>query len=181
MKVLSEFFPIFLFFIVYKTAGIYWATGTAMLVSLIQFIHFWLKNKRIDTMQLVTLLCIGLLGGATLTFHNELFIKWKPTAINWAFSVLFLFSQFIGKKPLIQRLMESNVSLPLSVWRRLNMSWIIFFAFTGGLNLYVAYHFPTDIWVNFKLFGLLGLTLVFVLIQSLYLMKHMKVTTRESS
>lgn len=177
MKLLTEFLPIFLFFIVYKFAGIYWATGAAIIVSSAQFVTFWLKHKRVDSMQLITLLCIVLLGGATLTLHNELFIKWKPTAINWAFALAFLISHYFGKKPLVQRIMESNLQLPQAIWQRLNMSWVIFFTLTGAANIYVAYHFSTDIWVNFKLFGLLGLTLVFVLIQSLYLVKHVKTTS----
>lgn len=173
MKVFVEFLPILLFFLAYKFAGIYWATGVAIIASLGQFLFHWLRHKQVDTMQVVTLICVVLLGGATLSFHNELFIKWKPTAINWAFGLVFLASR-LSKKTLVQRLMETNVSLPKTIWQRLNWSWILFFLFSGTINLYVAYHFPTDVWVNFKLFGLLGLTLLFVLAQSLYLMKHMK-------
>ena len=174
MKLLSEFFPIILFFIVYKFYGIYWATGIAIIFSLIQTLYLRIKNKQWDKLQLVTLLLIVFLGGATLLSHNELFIKWKPTAINWCFALIFLGSQFLGQKPLIQRLMEKNINLPLLVWQRLNLSWIAFFGLTGAINLYVAYNFSTNIWVNFKLFGILGLTIVFVIIQAIYLTKHLK-------
>ncbi|MBI5447550.1 MAG: septation protein A [Gammaproteobacteria bacterium] len=177
MKVLFEFLPILLFFLVYKIAGIYWATSTAIVASLCQFALHWFKRKQIDTLQLITVLCIVLLGGATLSLHNELFIKWKPTAINWTFGLVFLASSVFGKKTLAQRLMESNVKLPHPIWHRLNLSWVLFFVFTGAANLYVVYHFSTEVWVNFKLFGLLGLTLLFVLAQSLYLMKHLKAST----
>lgn len=176
MKLLTEFFPIFLFFLVYKLAGIYWATGSAILVSAIQFAFHWFKYRKIDTLQLVTFLSILVLGGATLSLHNELFIKWKPTAINWIFALFFFGSQFVGKKPIIQRLMEKNIQLPTPIWTRLNTSWCLFFIFTGIANLYVAYHYPTETWVHFKLFGLLGLTILFVILQSLYLAKHMKPT-----
>lgn len=172
MKILLEFLPIVLFFIVYKFAGIYWATAIAVVASVIQFLVQWFKHKKTDTLQLITLICILILGGATLLFHNELFIKWKPTAINWAFGFAFLLSQFIGEKPLIQRLMEHNIELPERIWKRLNFGWVSFFIITGAINLAVAYYFPTNIWVNFKLFGLLGMTLIFILIQSVYLGKY---------
>lgn len=176
MKLLTEFLPIFLFFIVYKFAGIYWATGAAIVASMGQFTVNWVKHKKADAMQIITLICIVLLGGATLTLHNELFIKWKPTAINWAFALAFLLSHFVGQKPLVQRIMEGNIQLSKMIWQRLNLSWVLFFGLTGAINIYVAYHFPTDVWVNFKLFGLMGLTLVFVLAQSLYLVRHVKTT-----
>ncbi|OGT16559.1 MAG: septation protein A [Gammaproteobacteria bacterium RIFCSPLOWO2_02_FULL_38_11] len=181
MTLFYEFLPILLFFIAYKFAGIYCATGVAILSSLGQFTIHWFKHKKVDTLQLITLGCIVLFGGATLSFHNELFIKWKPTAINWIFALVFLFTHYFGKKPLVQYFMEKNIQLPLSLWKRLNLSWAFFFIFVGGLNLFVAYQFSTDIWVNFKLFGLMGLTLVFAILQSVFLAKHLHAIKKETS
>ncbi|GAB4391218.1 MAG: septation protein A [Gammaproteobacteria bacterium] len=181
MKLLFDFLPIVLFFITFKLYGIYIATSTAIIISVLQVGIFWLKNRRFENMHLITLAIITLLGGATLFFHNELFIKWKPTTINWILALAFLSSQYIGSKPLIQRLMDSNVNLPTTIWLRINTSWVIFFLLMGTANLYVAYNFDTNTWVNFKLFGVLGLTLVFVVIQAIYLTRHMSESSYPSS
>jgi intracellular septation protein len=173
MKILTDFFPIILFFAAYKFYGIYTATAVAMGASALQVAFYWLKYRRIETMNLITFLLIGVLGSATLFFHNEWFIKWKPTAINWAFGIAFLVSQFIGSKPLTQRMLESNITLPKSIWLRLNLSWVLFFVLTGIANLYVAYYFDTDTWVNFKLFGLMGITIVFIIVQAIYMTQYL--------
>lgn len=174
MKFLFDFFPIVLFFIAYKFYGIYTATSVAMVASIAQVSAFWLKQRRFESMHIVTLITILFLGGATLLFHNELFIKWKPTAINWTFALILLGSQFIGQKNIIQKLLEKNVTLPHKIWNRLNISWVIFLTLMGVINLYVAYSFNTDIWVNFKLFGVLGLTILFTIIQAVYLSRHVE-------
>lgn len=174
MKLLFDFLPILLFFITYKIKGIYFATAVAIIIACLQVAYSWFKFKRIEKMHLVTLLLIVVLGGATLLLHNELFIKWKPTIINWLFSLSFLGSQIIGSKPLIQRMLANNVNLPNKIWKRLNLSWASFFFIMGVTNLYVVYHYSTDAWVNFKLFGILGLTVIFVLIQAVYLAKHIE-------
>lgn len=182
MQLLSDFLPILLFFIAFKLYGLYAATAVAIVASLLQVSMAWFKTRRLQVMPLVTLLIISLLGGATFWFHNEMFIKWKPTAINWVFGLLFLGSQFIGQKTLLQRLMEQNVSLPNAVWLRLNFSWVIFFLSMGAINLLVAYHFDTNTWVNFKLFGLVGMTILFVVIQAFYLTHHLsKVPVKHDS
>lgn len=172
MKLLFDFFPILVFFICYKLFGIYAATAVAMVASLLQVILYRLKQQRYEKMHLISLGLIVVLGGATLFFHNPWFIKWKPTGIYWLTALVFLGSAFIGQKPLIQKMMEGNISLPAKIWRRLNWAWMIFFIVMGALNLYVAYSFSTDIWVNFKLFGGAGLTLVFVFLQAMYLTRH---------
>lgn len=169
MKLLFDFFPIILFFIAYKIAGIYIATAVAISVSFIQLIGFRLVQKKWDRMQLTTFALIAVLGGATLFLHDDLFIKWKPTVVNWLFALIFFLSPFFGGKPLLQRLMEKNIQVPWPVWRCLNISWIVFFTLMGALNLYIVYHFSTEVWVNFKLFGMLGLTLAFVVGQAFYL------------
>lgn len=172
MKLLFDFFPILLFFIAFKLFGIFIATAIAMIASLLQVSIYWFKHRRFELMQIITLVCVILLGGATLLLHNELFIKWKPTAIYWVFALLFLTTQFIGNKTLVQRLMEEKIELPHATWQKLNISWFVFFILMGIANIFVAYHYSTNIWVNFKLFGSLGLTICFVLVQSLYIAKH---------
>ena len=172
MKLLFDFFPIVLFFICYKLFSIYTATAVAMVASVVQVIFYRLKYQRYEKMHLISLGIIVVLGGATLFFHNPWFIKWKPTGIYWLSSLLFIGSNYIGKKPLIQKMMDGNISLPTKIWRRLNLAWGVFFIVMGTLNLYVAYNFSTDFWVNFKLFGGAGFTLLFIFIQAIYLARH---------
>ncbi len=174
MKFLFDFFPILLFFIAYKLYGIYAATAVAIAASFVQVGTFWLKHRRFENMHLVTLALIAVLGGATLWLQDEAFIKWKPTVVNWLFGAVFLGSQFIGKKPLAERMMGSAVTLPDGIWRRLNLAWTLFFVAMGFANLYVMYNFDTDTWVNFKLFGMMGLTLAFVIGQAFYLARYIK-------
>jgi intracellular septation protein len=174
MKLLFDFFPIFLFFIAYKFFDIYVATAVAMIASAAQVAWTWHRHRQVETLNLVTLGLIIVLGGATLLFKDETFIKWKPTVVNWLFALAFLASQYIGPKPILQRMMANNISLPNAIWARLNWSWIIFFLAIGAVNLYVAFHFDTDTWVNFKLFGMMGLTVVFVICQAFYLSRHVK-------
>ncbi len=177
MKLLFDFFPVLLFFITFKMhedpqRGILVATAVIIAATLVQVGVTWFRNRRVEKMHLVTLVLVVVFGGATLMLKDEIFIKWKPTVVNWLFAVAFLASEFVGSKNLVRRMMESSVQLPDFVWRRLNMSWVTFFTFMGVLNLYVVYNFDTDTWVDFKLFGLLGLTLVFVLAQGFYLARH---------
>jgi intracellular septation protein len=173
MKLLFDFFPILLFFIAFKIYGIYTATAIAMIASLSQVVFYRLKFQHYEKMHVISLIIIMVLGGATLFFHNPSFIKWKPTGIYWLSALIFISSSFIGNKPLIQKMMETNVNLTSKVWHRLNTAWSVFFIMMGTLNLYVAYNYDTDAWVNFKLFGGVGFTLIFVLIQAFYLTKHM--------
>ena len=172
MKILFDFFPILLFFICYKYYGIYTATAVAMAASLAQVLLHRIKHQRYEKLHLISLGLIFILGGATLFFHNPWFIKWKPTGIYWLSALVFAGSTFIGKKPLIEKMMEGNVSLPRKIWLRLNVAWAIYFTIMGALNIYVAYHYDTDIWVNFKLFGGAGFMLIFVFIQAMYLTRH---------
>ncbi len=172
MKFLFDFFPIALFFIAFKMGDIYLATITAIVASVIQVLWSRYKTGRFEKLPLITLVTIVILGGATLFFKNELFIKWKPTALYWVLALALFISQFIGRKPLMQRLLEQNIELPIKIWHQLNLSWALFFAAMGIANLYVVYHFDTDTWVNFKLFGTLGLTLVFIVLQGFYMAKH---------
>jgi intracellular septation protein len=172
MKLLFDFFPIIIFFVCYKFFGIYNATAVAMVASVVQVVVYRLMHQRYEKMHLISLSIIVVLGSATLFFQNPWFIKWKPTGIYWLSSLLFLGSSFIGQKPLIQKMMESNIDLPSKIWYRLNYAWMTFFGMMGGINLYVAYTYDTDFWVTFKLFGGVGFTLLFVFIQAIYLTKH---------
>ncbi|GGO82693.1 putative intracellular septation protein A [Marinobacterium nitratireducens] len=180
MKLLLDFLPVIIFFIVYKaTDNIILATAVLIPATLAQMLYTWIRTHTIEKMQLVTLALVVLLGGATVLFHDKTFIQWKPTVVNWLFALAFLGSQYIGSKPIVQRLMESNLELPDFVWRKLNIAWVIFFILMGGLNLAVAYSLSEEAWVNFKLFGMLGLTLIFILLQGLYMSRHIQSDSRE--
>jgi intracellular septation protein len=176
MKLFLDFFPIVIFFIVYKVSGNDLIMATAILIpaTMLQMAYTWLTAKRIEKMQWVTLVMVVFFGGMTVLFKDGIFIKWKPTVVNGLFALVFLASQFVGNKPVIQRLLESGVQLPQQAWRRLNMAWVIFFVLIGIINLYVAFHFSEATWVNFKLFGMLGLTLAFIVIQGFYIARFMK-------
>ncbi|MAZ77637.1 MAG: septation protein A [Legionellaceae bacterium] len=176
MQMLFEFLPIIVFFVVYKLNGIYAATLAAIIISALQVLFYWMKHKRVDRIQLGMLGLIVALGAATLILRKPIFIKWKPTVINWLFALLFFVTQYVGKQPLIEMMFQGKVQLPDPIWRRLNWLWIGFFTFVGFANIYVAYHYSTNTWVNFKLFGVLGLTVVFIVIQAFYLAKHMRET-----
>jgi intracellular septation protein len=174
MKLLASFFPIILFFIAYKTHGIYVATGVAMAAALAQTGWHWLRHRQLERMHLVTLGLLLVFGGMTLAFQDPTFIKWKPTVVNWLFALAFLLAPLFGGITLAQRSMGQSIQLPAAIWQRLSHAWMLFFFGLGGLNLYVAYSFDEQTWVNFKLFGLLGLTFVFIIAQSLYLARYMK-------
>lgn len=174
MKFLFDILPIIIFFLAYKVAGIFIATAVAIIVSIIQLAVFWFMYRRVEGMLLVSCLLVVVLGSMTLLLHNEMFIKWKPTVIYWVFALAFLGSQFIGDKPIVERMLESNIELSKAIWFKLNMSWIAFFTFVGFLNLYVVYHYSTAAWVNFKLIGIIGLTLAFLVGQGIYISRHLK-------
>ncbi|MDO6467235.1 septation protein A [Neptunomonas phycophila] len=181
MKLLLDFFPIIIFFAVYKyTDDMIIATAVLIPATILQMAYTWLKERRIEKMQLVTLILVIVFGGATVLLQDKTFIQWKPTVVNWLFGLAFLGSHFIGKKPIIERIMAANIDLPQPVWKSLSFAWIGFFFFVGALNLVVAYNFSEDIWVDFKLFGMLGLTVVFIILQSLFLSKHIKNSDQES-
>ena len=173
MKLFYDSLPIIVFFILYYVFNIFVATAGAIITSFAQISLILLQKKRPDTTQLVSFLTILILGGATLIFRNEMFIKWKPTAVYWALSLAFLGSQFIGKKSFVRHMLDQSIQLPASIWSILNASWSAFFFLMGILNLFIIYNFSTQIWVNFKLFGSLGLTLLFVVIQGLFLSPYL--------
>lgn len=174
MKFFFDLFPVILFFLAYKLADIYIATGVAIAATFAQIGWLWWRGRKIDTMLWVSLVLITVFGGMTLALHDEEFIKWKPTVLYWLFATVLLGSALFLKKNLMRTLLAGQMDLPDAAWTQLNWSWIAFFAFMGGANLFVAFNFSTDAWVNFKLFGGIGLMLAFVLVQGLLLSKYME-------
>lgn len=174
MRLLFDFFPIVLFFITYRCFGIYAATGVAMAASLTQVIAYRLKHQCYEKMHLASCVMIVVLGTATLIFHNPWFIKFKPTVVYWMMALAILVSQWYGNKTLVQRMMEKNIDLSSAIWLRLNQAWASYFFILGMVNVAVAYYFSTDVWVYFKLFGGVGLTFLFVVLQAVYLARHVQ-------
>jgi len=174
MKFLFDLFPVILFFVAYKIWGIFTATAVAIVGTFAQIAWVWFRHRKVDTMLWVGLVIVTVFGGATLLLENEMFIKWKPTVLYWLFAATLAGGALFMKKNLMKSLLAEQMSLPEAVWSRVNWSWIGFFTFMGIANLFVAYSFSTDDWVNFKLFGTMGLMLVFVVIQGLMLSKHLE-------
>lgn len=174
MKFLFDLLPVILFFVAFKFAGIYVATGIAIAATIAQVIWMWVRHRKVEPMQWVSLGIIVVFGGATILFHNDTFIKWKPTALYWLFAVTLFVAELMFDKNLIRAMMEKQMALPEKLWRSVNFSWALFFLAMGALNLVIAYQFTTDVWVNFKLFGGMGLMVVFIVVQSLWLAKYIK-------
>jgi intracellular septation protein len=174
MKLLFDLFPVILFFAAYKLADIYIATGAAIVATFAQIGWVWFKHRKVDTMLWISLGLIVVLGGMTLAFRDETFIKWKPTVLYWVFAIVLIASAMLFGKNLIRIMMSAaDIDAPDHVWGKLNLAWAVFFGFMGAANLYIAQNFPTDTWVNFKLFGTMGLMLVFILAQGFWLTRYM--------
>jgi intracellular septation protein len=173
MKLLLDFFPILLFFGAFKLWDIFVATSVAIVATLLQLGWMRYSTGRTEPMQWLSLGVIVVFGGATLVAQDETFIKWKPTVLYWAMGGALMVGQVFFRRNWLQSLMKSQMALPDHAWRVMLWSWCGFFALMGVLNLWVAYHFDTDTWVNFKLFGGMGLMLVFVLAQAMYLGRYM--------
>ncbi len=180
MKLLFDLFPVILFFVIFKVAGVFAATAAAIAATLVQVVWVKYRHGKVDTMLWVSLGIITVFGGATLLLHDETFIKWKPTILYWFFAAALLFSAGVLKKNLMRALLQEKMALPDPVWQRLNLAWSAFFALLGILNLYVAYSFSTDAWVNFKLFGATGIMLLFILAQAALLAKHVEEDHKEN-
>lgn len=174
MKLLLDFFPIVLFFVAFKIWGIYVATAVAIIATIAQIGWLRYSTGKVEPMQWLSLGIIVLFGGATILAHDETFIKWKPTVLYWLMGGALAGGLLFFRKNLLKSLMGSQLELPESAWRTMNWSWVGFFAVMGVLNLWVAFNFDTDTWVNFKLFGGLGLMALFVVGQALYLGRYMK-------
>jgi intracellular septation protein len=171
VKFLFDLFPVVLFFVAFKIAGIYVATAVAIAATFVQVGWLKLRGRKVDPMLWASLAIIVVFGGATLFLQDETFIKWKPTVLYWLFAAV-LGGAALARRNLIRAMLSQHMQLPDPVWARLNLAWIGFFAFMGVLNLYVAYNYSTDLWVNFKLFGGMGLMLLFVFAQALVLGRY---------
>ncbi|MEO5350902.1 MAG: septation protein A [Magnetococcus sp. YQC-3] len=176
MKPLLDLWPVIVFFIVYQWYSIYVATAVLMAAVGVHSLLTWWRARQLTPMQWLTLGLVVLFGGATLILHEPRFIQWKPTLLQWLMALAFAGSHFIGEKPLIRRLLEAQVVLPPAVWTRLSLAWIGFFLFSGAVNLWVAYTYDEATWVSFKLFGLLGMTFLFVLLQGVWLARYVSDT-----
>ena len=174
MKFLFDLFPVLLFFVAFKVFDIYVATAVAIAATALQIGWLKWKRRKVDKTMWVTLVIIAVFGGATLALHDETFIKWKPTVLYWLFCAVIAGGELLFRKNVIRAALGEQLRLPDGVWTRLNWSWAAFFVFMGGANLYVAFNFPTETWVNFKLFGGMGLMLLFVLLQAVFLARHME-------
>jgi intracellular septation protein len=174
MKFLFDIFPVIVFFVAFKLQGIYVATAVAIAATCVQVGWVYFRHGRVDPMLWASLGIIVVFGGATLALHDETFIKWKPTVLYWLLGGVLLGSQLLFRKNLIRTVLQHQIELPELVWSRVNLSWIAFFVAMGAANLYVAYNFATDTWVNFKLFGGIGLMLAFVLLQAMMLSKYVE-------
>ncbi len=177
-KFLFDLFPVILFFAAFKLADIYVATIVAIIATIAQIVWLYLRRQKIEGMQWASLVLIVFFGGLTILLKDKTFIQWKPTVLYWLFAGVLFFSAQFFKKNWIESLMGKQVTLkpgsPRSIWLKLNHAWAAFFFFMGALNLYVAYTFSEDVWVNFKLFGGIGLLILFIIAQGLWLSRHME-------
>lgn len=173
MKQLLDFLPLVVFFVVYKLYDIYIASGALIAATALALVVTWFAYRKIEKMTLVTFVMVAIFGTLTLVFHNDQFIKWKVTIIYALFAIALLVSQFIMKKTLIQKMLGKELTLPETVWEKLNLSWALFFLVCGLLNIYIAFWMPQSVWVNFKVFGLTGFTLLFTLLCGIYIYRHL--------
>ncbi|MGD8421900.1 MAG: inner membrane-spanning protein YciB [Gammaproteobacteria bacterium] len=169
MQLLLDYIPIIAFILAYFYKDIFFATAVLMAVMPVVLLLQWLITRKLNKIYGASTALVLVLGGFTLAFRNPTFLYWKPTVLNWAIAVVFLGSQWIGNKTVVERMLGNAAQLADSQWTRLNQIWVSFFVFVGATNLFVAYHFSEAFWVKFKLFGMLGITLVFVIIQSIWL------------
>lgn len=174
MQLLFDFFPVIAFFVAYQvTHNIFVSTAVIIVAVLVQAAIQWTRHRKISPMSLISGALVLVFGGLTLIIHDKSFIQWKVTVVNWLFAAGFLASQFIGERTVIERIMGENLQLEQALWRRLNWAWIGFFVLLGAVNLYVAHNFTENAWVNFKLYGMFGLTFVFALLQGFWLASKM--------
>ncbi|WP_158784938.1 septation protein A [Pantoea sp. BAV 3049] len=173
MKQLLDFLPLVVFFIFYKLYDIFVASGALIVATALALVASWIMFRKVEKMTIFTFVLVAVFGTLTLVFHNDEFIKWKVTVIYSLFGLALLFSQFWMKQPLIQTMLGKELKLPEFAWRKLNVAWALFFFACGIANIYVAFWLSQEFWVNFKVFGLTGLTLLFTLISGLYIYRLM--------
>jgi intracellular septation protein len=180
MQLLIDFLPIIVFFAVYRLYGIYAATAAIIVAMAAQIAYQWLRHRTVNKMLLISGILVGLLGGVTLALRDPLFIQWKPTIVNWLFAVAFLGSQWIGDKTITERILGHAAVLDRRTWRQLNWMWVANFLVLGAANIYVVYNFDEATWVNFKLFGMLGLSLLTAVGQAIWISKRASAPTEEA-
>jgi intracellular septation protein len=159
MHFLADYFPLLLFFVAFKLWGIYTATAVAIVASVVQIAYFRVRRGKVAPVHWVSLAIIAVFGGATLLLHDETFIKWKPTVLYWLFALVLAGGRLIFRRNLISALL-AGMTLPEAVWGRITWAWVAFLGAMGTANLYVAANFTTDAWVNFKVWGGIGLFLL---------------------
>ncbi len=180
MQLLVDFFPLVIFFVVYKLADILWATAAIIVATALALAVQWLRSRTLNRMQLISGALVAVFGGITLLLGDGIFIQWKPTIVYLLFSIAFLASQYIGGRTIVERLMGEAIALQLPDWHALNMMWVVFFAVMAALNLYVVYSFDEAIWVNFKLFGTLALTIAMVILQAIWISRRLPDSEQDS-
>lgn len=173
MHLAFEYVPLVLFFAVYKFFDIYWATASLIITSALHILYFIIKKEKVPTKNWAFFALLAVFGGLTIFFHDDTFLKWKVTIINGIFAMVLIISQYVFNKNLIKQFLGESISLPDLIWAKLNLSWAVFFTFCAILNIYIAFNFSQDVWVNFKVFGLMGLTLLFTVISIMSIFKYM--------
>jgi intracellular septation protein len=173
MKQWLDFIPLLLFFIAYKAIGIFPATLVLVVASVVIYGGLWIVTRHLERNQIITLVATLVFGGITLALHDITYLKWKAPVINWIFALIFLGSHFIGDKVVIERMLGHAITAPSAIWKKLNIAWVLFFIFSGAINLYVAFHWEAH-WVDFKVFGSLAMTTVFVVAQTIYLSPYLQ-------
>ncbi len=173
MKQFLDFLPLIVFFAFYKLYDIYVASGALIVATALALVFTWVKYRKVEKMTLITFLMVLVFGTLTLVFHNDLFIKWKVTVIYALFALALLISQWVLKNRWFNACWAKELTLPDKVWSNLNLAWAVFFLACGLANIYVAFWLPQSVWVNFKVFGLTVLTLVFTLLSGIYIYRHM--------
>jgi intracellular septation protein len=169
MQLFIDFLPVIIFFVAYKLYGMYVATAAIIVAMTIQIAAQWFIQRKVNKMLLISGILVAALGGITLALRDPLFIQWKPTIVNWLFAAAFLGSRYIGQKTLIERLMGHAIQLDTALWRQLNLVWVANFVVLGAANLYVVYNFSEETWVNFKLFGIFGITFLTAIGQAVWI------------
>lgn len=180
MKQLIDFIPLVVFFIVYKLYDIYYASGALVVATALALLFTWVKYRKVEKMMIFTFVLVTFFGTLTIVFHNDVFIKWKVTVIYSLFAIGLVVSQWVMKQSLIQSMLGKEITLPEKVWRTLNLAWALFFLFCGLLNIYVAFWLPQTVWVNFKVFGLTAMTLIFTLLSGVYIYRYMSDEQKKS-
>ena len=173
MKFLFDLFPVILFFVSFKFYGIFFATAIAIIATIAQIVYSKIRHGKIEKMLLVNGAIISVLGGITLLLHDKTYIMWKPTVLYWLLAAILLISDLFFKKNFIRQMMGKMLNPPPNIWSKLNLAWVVFLVLLGFLNLYIAFNYSLDTWVNFKLFGVTGMMFVFVIAQTLLLKNYL--------